>query len=88
MATKKKVYIVSTKLQAMVVAEKTSKEAAMRQFSVDPRRIRGGLMTLRASDNFRIVRVVRLLRTTMLPTALYNKNASQYPNTSIIFTVR
>ena len=30
----------ATKLQAVEVAEKTSKEAAARQFGVDPRRIR------------------------------------------------
>ena len=40
MATKRKAYTVTTKLQAVEVAEKTSKEAAARQFGVDPRRIR------------------------------------------------
>ena len=40
MATKRKAYTVTTKLQAVEVAEKTSKETAARQFSVDPRRIR------------------------------------------------
>ena len=40
MATKRKAYTVSTKLQAVAVAERSSKEAAARHFSVDPRRIR------------------------------------------------
>ena len=40
MATKRKAYTVTIKLQAMEVAEKMSKEAAARQFGVDPRRIR------------------------------------------------
>ena len=40
MATKWKAYTVSTKLQAVAVAERSSKEAAARHFSVDPHRIR------------------------------------------------
>ena len=40
MATKRKAYMVTTKLQAMKVAENTSKEAATRQFAVDLQRIR------------------------------------------------
>ena len=42
MATKRKAYTISTKLQAVAVAEKTLKEAATRQFNVhvDPRKIR------------------------------------------------
>ena len=75
----KKAYTVSTKLQAVTVAETTSKEVAARKFGVDPRKIRGGSMMLTASDNFRVERIVRLLRPTTLPTALYNKNASQQP---------
>ena len=77
METKKKAYTVSTKLQAMAVAENTSNEPAVRQFSVDLHRIRGGTVTLMASDNFRVAQIVRLLRTTTLPTALNNKKASQ-----------
>ena len=61
----------------MAVAAKTSKEAAAKHFSVIPCRIYGGSVTLTASDNFRIARIVRLLRTTTLPTALYNKKASK-----------
>ena len=77
--TKKKMYIVSTKLQAMSGAEKTANEVAARQFSVVPCKIRGGLVTLTASDNFGIAQIVRLLRTTMFLTALCNKKASQQP---------
>ena len=40
MATKRKSYTMTTKLQAVEVAEKTLEEAAARQFGVDPRRIR------------------------------------------------
>ena len=39
MATKRKAYTISTKLQAVAVAEKTPKEAVAMQFSVDARRI-------------------------------------------------
>ena len=76
MATKREAYTVSTKLQAVEVAAKSSKEAAAKHFSVVPHRIRGRSVMQTASDNFRKVRIVRLLRTTMLPTALYNKKAS------------
>ena len=40
MAAKRKAYTVGMKLQAVMVAERSWKEAAARQFSVDPRRIR------------------------------------------------
>ena len=40
MSKRKRSYDTATKLQAVEVAEKKSKEAAARQFSVDPRRIR------------------------------------------------
>ena len=73
MATKKKVYAVSTKLHVVVVAEKASKEAPARQFGVVPHRIHGRSVMVVASDNFRVARIVRLLWATMLPTALYNK---------------
>ena len=39
MSKRKRSYDTATKLQAVEVAEKKSKEAAARQFSVDPRRI-------------------------------------------------
>ena len=61
----------------MAVAAKTWKEAAAKHFSVIPRRIHAGLVTLTASDDFRVARIVGLLWTTMLLTALYNKKASQ-----------
>ena len=54
----------------VAVAEKPASEVAARQFSVVPRRIRGGLVTLPASDNFRIAQIARLLRSTTLPTAI------------------
>ena len=56
MAMKTKVHTISTKLQAVVVAEKTSKEAAVRQFSVHvhPHKIRGGSVMLTDSDNFHV----------------------------------
>ena len=40
MSKRKHSYDVSLKLKAVAVAEKKSKEAAAREFSVDPRRIR------------------------------------------------
>ena len=72
MAIKRKgvAYTVSTKLQVVVVAEKTSKEAAARLFSVDPLRVRDRSMTLTAFDNYHVVQIV-ILQTTMLLTALY-----------------
>ena len=76
-ATKRKAYTISTTLQAMAVAERTSKEAAAKRFSADPRRIHSGVMMLTISDNFRVARIVRLQWITMLPTGPYNKNASQ-----------
>ena len=76
MALKRKAYTISTKLQAVAEAEKTSKEAAARQFSVDLHIIRLELVMLTTADNFRVARIVRLLRTTTFPTALYNKKAS------------
>ena len=76
MALKRKACTISTNLQAVVVAEKTSKEAAERWFSVDLHIIRRELVMLTTSDNFRVARIVRLLWTTTFPTALYNKKAS------------
>ena len=73
MAAKKKAYTVSTKLQAVAVAEKTSKEAAASQFSIGPRKLCGGSVMLMASDNFHVAQIVRLLWTTTLPTAMYNR---------------
>ena len=83
METKRKVYTVSTKIQAMVVAAKTWKEATAKHFSVIPRRIRAGWVKLTASDNFSVAQIVRLLRTTTLPTALYNKKASKVTTVKI-----
>ena len=74
---KRKAYTVSTKLQVLEVTAKTSKEAAVKKFSVVPCRILSGSVMLKASDNFCVARIVRLLQTTMLSTALYNKKASQ-----------
>ena len=77
MAMKKKAYTFSTKLQVVTVVEKTSKEAAVSQFSVDPRTNCGRSVTQTASDNFHIVQTVRRLPTTMLHMALFNKKALQ-----------
>ena len=77
--TKKKRYTVSTKLQAVAVAERSANEVATRQFSGVPCKIDCGFVMLMAFDNFCIAQIVRLLQTTMLPTALCNKKASQQP---------
>ena len=79
MATKRKAYTISPKLQAVAVAENTSKDAAARQFIVDKCRVRSRSVMLMASDNFGIAQIVRLLWTTMLITALYNSRPQQQP---------
>ena len=63
MAMKLKAYTVYSKLQAGAVAEKTSKEAAVRRIGIDPRRIHGRSVTQTASDNFHVVWIVRLQQT-------------------------
>ena len=62
MATKTRAYTISTKLQAMEIAAKTSKEAAAKKFSAFTCRIYGRSVTLTASDNFRVARIVTLLQ--------------------------
>ena len=48
MAMNKKAYTVTTKLQALAVAEKTSKKAAVRNFSVEASRICSAVVMLTA----------------------------------------